>query len=223
MFTLLIETSTERGIVALFDDKDLLFIERLPIGFDNSQYLFQALEKVFQESKIVPKNLSCVAVGVGPGSYTGIRVGAITAKAFSFAQKIPLIGFCSLQAFVPYEEGSFAALLDAKIGGIYLQKGIKQGNTIIFTTPPLLCPLDEIKNYVQDIHFAVSPTISPLKEKMAAQVPLKNLEWVERPPSLCTLQKIVRDKWKKEEYSLTGDLELLYLRKSQAEIDKQKK
>jgi tRNA A37 threonylcarbamoyladenosine modification protein TsaB len=57
---------------------------------------------------------SLIAVGIGPGSYTGIRVGAALAKTLAYGWNIPLLGFCSLKAFEP-----LPVLIDARMGGFY--------------------------------------------------------------------------------------------------------
>jgi len=64
-----------------------------------------------------------IVMGAGPGSYTGVRVGAAMAQALAFGWQIPLFGFPSLQAFAPETEKPFAILADARMGGLYCQRG----------------------------------------------------------------------------------------------------
>ncbi len=105
MLTLLIETSTERGLIALFDETTALFQVDLPFGYNNSKYLLPMLKQELKESSHTLDQIALVAVGIGPGSYTGIRIGATVAKTLSFAQKLPLIGICSLEGFIPNRDG----------------------------------------------------------------------------------------------------------------------
>ena len=123
MLTLLIEASTERGMIAILDKENILFHEELPFGYNNSKYLLPTIEKALHVTNLSVKQLSTIAVGIGPGSYTGIRIAAATAKALSYACKIPLVGICTLEGFVPNRDGSFATIIDAKISGTYLIKG----------------------------------------------------------------------------------------------------
>jgi len=72
--------------------------------------LFPALK----ELGIKATALCLIICATGPGSYTGIRVGAVVAKTLSFIHKIPLVGVCTLEGF------SEPALIDAKMGGAYI-------------------------------------------------------------------------------------------------------
>lgn len=113
MKVLILETSSEKGCLILADPKRLLAVKALAGGAELSKCL--GLE--------VKKLLSCkpdlVAVGTGPGSYTGIRVGVALAKTLSYGWRIPLIGFCSLKSFAPKVKEPFAVLIDARRGGFY--------------------------------------------------------------------------------------------------------
>lgn len=90
MLILIIETSSEKGALILTDKDAPIASQILPGGPALSKCL--ALEvKNFLGGRI--PNL--IAVGTGPGSYTGIRVGAALAKGLAYGWGIPLIGFCS--------------------------------------------------------------------------------------------------------------------------------
>lgn len=111
MTVLIIDTSTERGIVALGNEEGVVIAEkRLPPGYQNSDHLFPTL----QELDFDPAKLKLIVCAVGPGSYTGIRVGAVVAKMLSFVHQIPLIGVGTLEGFPA------PALVDAKSGGAYV-------------------------------------------------------------------------------------------------------
>ena len=87
---LLIDTATERGIVSIFDQETQLFHADLPYGLNNSKHLLPKIQEGLLSLGLEPKDLHCIACGTGPGSYTGMRVGAMTAKTLSFALEIPL-------------------------------------------------------------------------------------------------------------------------------------
>ena len=111
MTVLIIDTSTERGLVALGNEMGVVTSEkRLPPGYQNSDYLFPALQAL----NVDFKELTLIVCAVGPGSFTGIRVGAAVAKALSFSLHVPLIGVNTLKGF------PLPALIDAKSGGAYV-------------------------------------------------------------------------------------------------------
>lgn len=128
MITLILETSSEKGCLVLAKNREPIAFKPLPGGPELSKSL--AIEvKNFLNGQIP----DLIAVGTGPGSYTGIRVGAALAKALSYGWKVPLIGFCSLKAF-----GPGPVLVDARMGGFY---------ALIDEKPILISPSDpSLKN-----------------------------------------------------------------------------
>lgn len=118
MKTLIIDTSHERSIVAFADGVEILLTLPLPVGLQSSSYLFPTIELGFQKLKLTPEALEAVAVTVGPGSFTGIRVGVAAAKGIAAPKGLPLISLCSLQGFMV--EKNAAALIDARIGGAFV-------------------------------------------------------------------------------------------------------
>jgi len=219
MRTLVIDTSTERGIIAFLKGQDLLYHCDLPFGFQNSQHLLPSLQNGIDMIGKEWHHLDFITVGVGPGSYTGIRVGVITAKTLSFARSIPLVGVCSLDGFLPCQDGPFASIIDAKIGGIYVQRGMHKNGTIYRTHEPQVFPLTHLASLMNENCLLVTPNASQLKTKAEIQT-LPNVRWHECYPSPQHLAAIASQKFARGEVSLDGRLELLYMRKTQAEIDR---
>lgn len=223
MLALLIETSTERGIIALLKNEKVVYSKELPYGYQNSQFLLPALEECFSQVQISAKDLSFIATGVGPGSYTGIRVAAMVAKSMAFACHLPLIGICSLETFIPKIDGPFAAMIDAKIGGVYILKGNCKQGTIIWDGPPAAYSLDLVGELLAVDYTIVTPNETRIKPLLLDLYPNQQWTWLEAAPNVSQMGKIALNKYKNEEYSLKSELELIYLRKTQAEIEKEQK
>ena len=134
MLTLIIETSTEKGCLILAEGGVPIASKTLPSGAALSKCL--ALEVQNLLNGRIPER---IAVGTGPGSYTGIRVGAALAKALAYGWKIPLIGFCSLKAF-----GPLPVLVDARMGGFYAL--LDQDPLLLSPASPLLQNLPSISS-----------------------------------------------------------------------------
>lgn len=115
MKTLILETSSEKGCLILADRGKEIAFRPLPGGPELSKTLALSVQALLAETGFQPE---AVAAGCGPGSYTGIRVGAALAQALSFGWGVPLAGFCSLEAFAPLAP-SYAVLIDARMGGLY--------------------------------------------------------------------------------------------------------
>jgi len=128
---LIIDTSSPQSFVAL-SRGDRLIIEHLP-PLKQSQTLLLAIEKLLEDIAI-----DFIAIGTGPGSFTGTRVGVMAAKALSFSAGIPLLPFCSLKIFIPCEDGPFTLYGDAKSRGFYALDGEKSGGAIVFGPPRLV-------------------------------------------------------------------------------------
>lgn len=109
MLILIIECSSEKGCLVLAKNNQVLASKLLPGGPALSQNIAQEVKALIES-----RTPDLVAVGIGPGSYTGIRVGVALAKALSYGWKVPCLGFCSLKAFGPPP-----VLVDARQGGIY--------------------------------------------------------------------------------------------------------
>lgn len=128
---LIIDTSGPDSFVALWKTGELS-IECLP-PLKQSQTLLPTLEKLLENEAI-----DFIAVGVGPGSFTGTRVGVMTAKTLAFAKKLPLLTFCSLLIYAPEEEGPFTITTDARSQKLYTLSGERSGEELFFGDPTLV-------------------------------------------------------------------------------------
>ncbi len=96
-----LETSTKSCSVALGrGDQILAFREESSDQYIHSEKLHVFIEETLKEAKVTFKNLKAIAVGMGPGSYTGLRIGISAAKGFCYALEIPLISVDGLQVLV---------------------------------------------------------------------------------------------------------------------------
>ena len=218
MISLFIDTSSERGVVALADGMDVICESLLPFGYKNSKYLMPVIKESFEKLQLDVNDLDIIVLGAGPGSYTGIRVGAAVAKTLSFVNKIPLVGINSLEGFVPNVDGCFAVFVDAKISGVYVLEGKCVSGQIDYY-PAKVMPIDELKDILGRINYIVTPNDTQIKPRILDCFPNK-LEWIVNGPNVGRVLKIAFQKFRKKEYSVNGDIDLIYMRKSQAEIVK---
>lgn len=90
----------------------------------HAELLAPSISQVFAESGVDKADLSGIAVGVGPGPYTGLRIGLVTAQTLAYALKIPLFGVPSLDALALAARdvgiaGAVVTLSDARRGEVY--------------------------------------------------------------------------------------------------------
>lgn len=94
-----IETSTKNCSVALSKEGAILSLkEENNGGYSHAEQLHVFIEEILQEHHLKVNNLDAIAVGKGPGSYTGLRIGVSTAKGLAYAANIPLIAIDTLKA-----------------------------------------------------------------------------------------------------------------------------
>jgi len=97
---LLLETATEVCSVALSQGSKVVASVCSNKGNSHTEHLFPFIAQVLEESKCPISELDSVVLSMGPGSYTGLRIGASAAKGICYALNIPLIGISTLQSIV---------------------------------------------------------------------------------------------------------------------------
>ena len=214
MKSLFIDTATDTGVVGLFEDGVAIGKREFPAAFTNSKLLLPTIMELISSVQA----LGFIGVGIGPGSYTGCRVAVATAKGLAFGGKLPLVGISTLRGFVPDSgfEGAFLAVIDARIGGMYCLRGeVRQGDAH-FQGEEELLSLEEFHEAAAKVACIVTPTADVLKKRL----PDLKVEIVERTPCLEQYGKLSYRAFLEGKGRLDGALQLLYLRKTQAEIEK---
>lgn len=209
---LLVDTAFDSGIAALFSEGEIISECTIPLMGNQSRHLFPEIQKILEKSGIRPENLDFIAAGVGPGSYTGMRVGGIIGKCFAYCLKKPLVGVCSLEAFSPDKEGAFTIMVDARISGAYLLKGIKEKNRVVYDQAPQVLSIE--KALAEATGQLITLPGNKIKQR------LKQGEWLEMEPSAQVLGEQALKLYKAGVYSLDAKLDLMYLRPTQAELEK---
>jgi tRNA threonylcarbamoyladenosine biosynthesis protein TsaB len=118
-----IDTCGATGTVALarFDDGSVSLIAQKELaGKTYSVQLVPKVRELLEEQGLDPHGLKAVVVVGGPGSFTGVRIGMSSAKAFAEALKIPLLAVSRL-AVLAHKSGADAAVLDAGRGEFYFR------------------------------------------------------------------------------------------------------
>ena len=95
---LCIETGTDICSVGIARDGELLSLRESDQGRDHAKNLAVFIDELLRETSIRPDELDAVAVGMGPGSYTGLRIGVSFAKGMCYGLNIPLLAVGSLDA-----------------------------------------------------------------------------------------------------------------------------
>jgi len=131
MHILGIESSGARGGVALLEDERVLGERIFEKGMVHGRDIAPAIDALLREHRLAPADLDLVAVDIGPGSYTGLRVGIAAAKGLCLALERPAAGVASVDALVHEVSAPVAvAAIDAKWNQIYgavYERGVRAG------------------------------------------------------------------------------------------------
>ena len=144
-YLLHLETATTNCSVALSQNGNLLHcIENNEADFRHSDHLHLFIEQLLKKAQIEAKQLSGIAVSMGPGSYTGLRIGVSSAKGLCYANDIPLIAVNSLEvlaaAYNVQADDILIPMFDARRMEVYAlvlnaQKEVIQPTQAVIITP----------------------------------------------------------------------------------------
>lgn len=122
MYILGLDTATQTAGVALINDDTVISERFINNKLTHSQHLMPMVEGVLNDAGIKAKDLNCIAVTKGPGSFTGLRIGMTAAKTMAQVLEIPLVAVSTLD-LIAYNligtDGLICPILNAKKGEVY--------------------------------------------------------------------------------------------------------
>ena len=138
MKILCMDTSSTLCSVAVLEDTTLINKLELNNGLTHSESLMPLIKKVLDESNLSLKDIDLLVTDIGPGSFTGIRIGVSTVKAFSDSLNIPCIGISSLEilAYNIKDDGLICSTIDCKNDNCYCALyELNSGNYTVLEEP----------------------------------------------------------------------------------------
>ncbi len=208
MYYLILETSSPRGLCAIVKNGEVLFQAEVPFGVRDSGELVPVFEMGFKKINKSIKDIQTIILGIGPGSFTGLRIGASVAKAISFAQSIPITTVSSLKVFNPPKEGHFGVLLDIKGQGLQLQKGYKDLFDIHYEDQTYILTPQDIEIQLQGLQTLVTAHSQMILPKLPTE-DLKN-KLIEIAPDPIQMVKLAQKQPLSKSYKATYLMEINY-------------
>ena len=147
------ETSAKAASVALFDGETLLGEQYQNTGLTHSQTLMVMAEDLLKQCGKTPTDVDAVAVANGPGSFTGIRIGAAAAKGFAWGREIPLYGVSTLEAMalgLGIYQGYVCPVMDARRNQVYNALFYVNHGIIEHIAPDRAIALADLKNELKN-------------------------------------------------------------------------
>ena len=163
MKRLMFDVSTNVMFVAYAKDDVLSDFSIRIAKRDHAKYLVDRIEQVIQRNRLKLDDIDEIIIGIGPGSYTGLRIAVMVAKMLAYTKNIPLRTVSSLYFMTSGHEGKVAALIDARRGFVFSE--IHEGEEIIledgYRDLADLSNLDIYKDaktvFIDDRSFLVNP------------------------------------------------------------------
>lgn len=231
MIILALDTATAYTCVALLDD-DALVAERWVPSTSHSRSLLPSIEDLLGQSRVCLDDLGLIGVGLGPGSFTGLRIGLTLAKTLAFARGLPLIGVSTLDALAhnaTEQDILICPALDALKNEVYCASYSKDKHGLRCIQAPAArdpsvwtMELSENNEKVFILGSALEKYEGIFRENLRDKIRVPSLNEQNRI-SAAYVGKIAFEKFKESGPDDPGILEPMYCRLSEAELSRIKK
>lgn len=183
MNILVLDTSTWALAVAVSCQGTLAGEINSYISKNHAVRLMPAIDYLLASIDLTPRDLDLIAVGSGPGSYTGVRIGVTVAKTLAWTLKLPLLGLSSLQAIAQNQaqfDGLIVPLCDARRGQVYA--GVYRGRVSAVST-------SNTNQEVPPVKSDGSPAYGRLQRNSKA-IPPQHGSWLAEPVAQDRIQPL---------------------------------
>ena len=139
MRILALEASTEYCSVALWQDGNIASRCEL-VGQKHSEVLIEMLDELLRAEDVTLAQVDGIAFGMGPGSFTGVRIACGVAQGLALGADLPVVGICTLHALAQASgRDKVIAALDARMAEVYHAAYERRGDTWVTVCEPSLC------------------------------------------------------------------------------------
>ena len=170
MKILALETSTKRFGLAISDGKKVLTQRNIVLKKVLSSSIIPAIDQMLKRLKITLKDIDGFAIGLGPGSFTSLRVGLATVKAFALTLEKPVVGISSLDVLAnnvkdkPVDQ--VCVIVDARRNMVYASIYEKKGDCLDRSSEYMLTALDNVLDQVKGNTLFIGDGLSLYRENI---------------------------------------------------------
>jgi len=220
-----IETSTEQTAIALGTEQGIVAGAMLAAARPGGEMVVPAIEHLLAWSNVSLSSLGGIAVGLGPGLFTGMRVGIATAKTLAQTLQVPIVGLASLDlvAFsVAYVRTLIGAAIDAKRGEVFyafyvpVPGGIARQTEFEVGSPAHLTA--ELEARREDILMVGNGALAYRRELEEAGNHVSFASPAHAFPAATALVELSIARLTREDFDRLYELKPIYVRKSDAQI-----
>ncbi len=214
-----IETATDVCSVALTRGSEVIGLQEEAGGNNHAKHLLPFVEKALRQAGCAVKDLNGVTVSIGPGSYTGLRIGVSTAKGIAYTAGVPVMAVSTLESIA---QGAKTLWAESSSEQPQIVPMIDARRMEVFTTRYdfAMNPLEEVSSKIVDeITFAKllseKPVVfcgngMPKCREILAQS--SNAHFIDCPISAKNMLPAALQKWEKQEFENVAYFEPFYLK-----------
>ena len=211
-----VETSTLAGGVALLDEDRVVGEYLLDVGVTHSERLLAAVDRVLADARWTLDDVEAIAVAVGPGSFTGLRIGLGTVKGLAFARATRIAAVPTLDAMaavLPFAALPVCPVIEARRDEVYTSRFRWTGTEMIRDWDYLALSPDELGARLSEPTILIGPAARAVQSPYARSAPAAR-----RMPSAACVAQLGVDRVRRGETVDAARLVPFYLRPSQAEL-----
>jgi tRNA threonylcarbamoyladenosine biosynthesis protein TsaB len=223
MLVLGLETSTARSSIALVDRDGVVASASLGVPRRHGEFLAPAIAFCCEQAGVRPDQVTGVAVGLGPGLYTGLRVGIATAQTFAAARRLPVVGLSGLDVVAfgaRYVRRLLCVALDARRGEVFhafyraAPGGVQRQSELRVGRPETL--VAEIEAAGEDVLVLGDAAVTYRELLEGPGIELAGPEVA--APDAAVLAELAVPRFEREETQRPEELRPIYLRQADARI-----
>lgn len=147
MITLAFDTSAKVASVAVLDDEKTLASYSIDNGLTQSELILPMAENMLGALKLTFGDVGLLATSVGPGSFTGVRIGVSLVKGIAFGRNIPCAAVSTVEALAENLrglDGVIVPVMDARRNQVYSAAFVSEGGELVRKTEDRAISLDEL-------------------------------------------------------------------------------
>lgn len=221
MRAIVLETSGTQSEVALADESGFLASRIVSAARKHARDLAPALQEMAQSAGWPIRAIDLITLDVGPGSYTGLRVGVMTAKTIAYATGAKVVGVDAMTILAygaPADAHRISAIVDAQQGRVYSAQIVRSpSGALAFEKEISIQPADEWAAAIPENAFVTGPALARFAPLVPAGRRIASPE--QQIPTAASLWMAALARVRADSFDDFWTIEPLYLRRSSAETN----
>lgn len=221
---LCVECSTMYCSVAIVSNSGCIAEHSLISKLTHSKRLLTAIADLMRQSELDWQDLNGLAISLGPGSFTGLRIGLTTIKGICLATGLPLLGISSLAALawqLPHCHVPICPILDARKQEVYTGLYQTRSGAITTTMEPVVISMDKLTTLIHEPTIFVGDGVEVYRDILHKQLPDKTLFAPPQQvfPRASAIGSLALEKFASKSFIDPGSASPIYIRPSDAEVN----